>query len=532
MKKFLIIISLYNFCYTFNNQSYVEEISRTYNIPSALYPKATKPIKRTDVKNSQTEMYAINQNGRYYLENDLIVSPSNNSSTVITINASDTVLDLNGMVIAQAHNNAATNLNAILVNTNVSNVLIMNGSINSLSGIGVKSNSGSNNIVLMNVKINGCGNYGANLSTSNNIAFINCSFTNCNASGATATDGAVGAHLSSCVDIVIKNCIFSHNQASASSNNGIGLNLSGCTDATIEDCIASTNKGDSAFGFRLVSSTRGINFTNCIANYNEATANSSSAAGFLLSSSHANEFFNCKAAYNRRNAGTATAAFGFNLTSSNYNNFSNCESRYNDASGSTGNCAGFLSNGGKGNLFKQCIATGNVAGSSASSIGAGFVISNAENSSIIEECKAMYNDGGTGEGYGILADATQLTYTGSDARTVNCVISKNLLIGNIGTAKKYGYRDTVAAATGTANLLTSNVAYGQGSVGSLGGSSNLTIGTTMNYAFLFTTGDLAADYSADKTISELKIGGVGEMGRVSTSGSLGHIGFDNISLVD
>jgi hypothetical protein len=502
-----------------------EEIHRNFNIPSALYPKATKPIKRTDIKNSQTAMYTIVQTGRYYLDNDAIVSPSNNSSTIITVNASNTVIDLNGMVISQAHNNSATNLDAILVNTNVSNILIMNGSINSLSGIGVKANSGANNIVLMNVKINACANYGLNFSSTNNITFINCSFTNCDASGATSTDGAVGAHLSSCTNIAIKDCTFSHNQEISTGKNGIGLNLSGCTDASIENCSASSNKGDSAMGFRIISSTRGVTFKNCTANYCEATANSGSASGFLLNASEANEFFNCRAAYNRRNSGTGVAAYGFNLGSSNFNNFYDCEAKLNSAAGDTGSCYGFYSTAGKGNLFKQCIATGNTGGNNSASKGAGFGIANTENSTVIESCKANYNNGGTGEGYGIIADATT-------ARTVNCVISKNQLIGNTGTAKTYGYRDTVAAGTGTANLLAGNVAYGQGTVGSLGSSSNLTIGNNMNYAFLFTTGDLASDYSADKTISELKIGGVGEMGRVSTSGNFGIIGFDNISLVD
>lgn len=510
----------------------LSQVMRGFNIPSQLYPKATRAIKRTDIKNNQTTMFTIQQAGRYYVENDIIVTPSNNNSTIIVINASDVVLDLNGMVISQAHNNTATNLDAILVNTNVSNVLIMNGSINSISGIGIKGNSGVNNLVLTNVKVNACGNYGANFSLANNLLITNCSFTNCDASGATPSDGASGAYLSGCKDITIKNSNFSHNQSVSASLSGIGLNLINCVDARVENSVSSANKGASGIGFRATSSTTGVTFKNCIANYNEADADSGIAAGYLLNSAHANEFIKCKAAHNRRNSGTGSSAFGFQLESCNYNVFSKCEAKFNNASGGTGNCTGFLSNGGKGNLFKRSLATGNVAGNSSSSIGAGFVLSNAENSSTIEACKAMHNDGGTGEGYGILADGTQLTYSGSNARTVNCLISKNILLGNTGTAKAYGYRDSISAATGSANLLISNVSYGHGTVGTLSSSSNLTITNNMNFAFQFTTGDLAADYSADKTISELKIGGVGEMGRVSTSGSLGHIGFDNISLVD
>ena len=122
LNRYLILLTLITLSVKSNSNLNVdkiqEEIYRNFNVPSALYPKATKPIKRTDIKNSQTAMFSINQTSRYYLDNDIIVSPSNNSSTIITINASNTVIDLNGMVISQAHNNAATNLDAILVSNN------------------------------------------------------------------------------------------------------------------------------------------------------------------------------------------------------------------------------------------------------------------------------------------------------------------------------------------------------------------------------------------------------------------------------
>ena len=170
---------------------------RKLNLVNPTYPKATKAISQTNLSSSATNMYTIQQSGRYYLETPLQAVPSGTNRNVIKVTANNVTLDLNGMSLSQI--NTTAGLNGIDIASGVSNVIIMNGFINNLSDVGINVGTNCNNIRIVNVKVNNCDGGGLQFNTVQNIALKDVSATNCNGTGTTAPgNDAVGLYMTTC----------------------------------------------------------------------------------------------------------------------------------------------------------------------------------------------------------------------------------------------------------------------------------------------------------------------------------------------
>ena len=153
--------------------------------------------------------FLINEIGIYSLGDNIISLPSGSTNS-INIMSSYVTLDLADHIIMQG--NSQSSVDAIVINSNVSDVTIKNGTIMDFTGNGIIINSGCANIQLENIKIQNCGARGisflgaASPNTISNCHVINCEIMNC--CNGTASDYAIS--FSSCLAIDVSNCIISN----------------------------------------------------------------------------------------------------------------------------------------------------------------------------------------------------------------------------------------------------------------------------------------------------------------------------------
>ncbi len=217
---------------------------------------------------------------------------SANISNQISIATSNVTLDLNGYTITGGQS-------GIVVASNLSNIVIKNGSIYTVPADGVRVNSGCTNIILKNMEI---------ADSVRAISFenvMNSSITQCDMNISTTA-----LELSNCRNIVVQDCV-------ANSNKNAGYSLVSSSTCSVISCSAlstgrnnGTIAGDRSNVFGFVSSG-GIanNFFQCIANSTQnltATGQNSIIAGFGLKQQESySTIANCVAS----NSSTNTLAF-------------------------------------------------------------------------------------------------------------------------------------------------------------------------------------------------------------------------------
>lgn len=426
-----------------------------------------KQVNANDLDQSLTTMFTIDQSGRYYLANDITLTPGQSSSVAIKINANNVVLNLNSHFIIQ--NGGSASLKVIDIASNASNVIIFNGFINGIQGTAININSSCSNIFFNSLNIHNCNEYGILGASSNNLEFNNIVVSGCTGAGAGATDGAVGAKLTSCTNIILNSCFFNNNVGSGVESKGVIL--SGCKGVQASNTTANGNSGTVCYGFNLESSSVSNNFKNCSAKFNTST--SGLCAGFYVDSSNSNTFDNCSAISNiatgshvqgiyidttnnsvikncrLESNSSNNNAYGLRLDTCKYTTVENSFGNYQTTSGTTTDSFGFYSYNGEGNSFASCLASGNVAGSDSTAKGVGIGLEGSEKYSSIKNCSCKANDGNAGNGYGIWSDDT-VSYS---------YVSSNNLINNTGDNNGYGIKDDASSSVST---YFKNLAYGNG----------------------------------------------------------------------
>lgn len=487
--------------------------TRSVKISVPAYPKSTKAINQTNLSSSATNMYTIQQSGKYYLGSSLEASPSGTNRRVIKIAVSNVVLDLNGMTITQAHNNSQSGLNAIDIASNLSNITIMNGFINNVSDVGINVASGCNNIRLLNVGISNCDGGGAQFDTANIVLLDKVSITKCNGTGTSTkvSSSAIGLYMTTCSSVKIDNCNFDGNQASGS-RNGYGGYILTCTNVKISNSSFSSNKGNSGRGLTLATNCVSCTIDNCTFSNNQGT---SGAGDGCVGTGQAFIYKNCKFL---NNTGTVNAS-GLNVNTIISCVLENCELNYNNTT-TGGSAFGLLIINGRGTVVKKCTVS-RTNSTAAAAYGIALLSTQGH---IIDSCTCSKNTTtSSGTTYGIYVENN----------VTNCIVTNNLLLDNTGAGDNYGYYDATAAGTGTTTMLGGNISFGHGACSPPNGT-NLTNSTGGgNYYFQLNT-PASGTNSPDKMIQEIKIGRLAESGtsRVTTAGFIGKFGrFDNLSLI-
>ncbi|HEX2977586.1 MAG TPA: hypothetical protein VHO47_00480 [Candidatus Babeliales bacterium] len=283
----------------------------------------------------------ISQPGMYLLGDAITSSPAA-ADNIINITSSDVVLDLGGYVISQA--NGTANVAGIVINPNLSDIVIRNGTIRSVTGTG---------LVLT--------------STDARIRISNILFENCASAGMTA-DGSAG----SITDIELTDCRFY-----------------GCS-STGNNVILWSNVSRSSIGNSIIAGTANTTSLNCIkltcsqCRFNSITIQNISSTGNLngvsvdaasVNNNYSNVIFtNCSGG-----SGSLTFFNGFDSNDSN-SIFSNCSVIGNTSFGS----ASCFSLGGNNCVLTQCRAISNILTSNNSI--SGFFIAGSNN--ILLDCIA------------------------------------------------------------------------------------------------------------------------------------------------
>lgn len=452
-------------------------------------------------------MLIIKNSDQYLIPELFDLKPTSSGVIGILINTDNVLIHFGRNTIMQDKSGGGTDFTAIEIASGKSNITIIGGNITSIDGTGIKIGTNCHDISIINLKINECTKIGLDIDTANNINIENVQITNCDGSDSSVTE-AIALKIINCNDIDILNSNFNNNKA-ANDKDAIGVFLSNCKNCEFIDCEASSNiggagtTGGSAFGFKITSTTSACLFNNCDAQNNQISK-TKNCHGFFLSYSNDNQFNNCKASSNSATTNTGSPTIsGFYLENCTGNSFKNCYAQEQDTSTSSGNAFGFFSSAGKRNHFLNCSASGNTAGTSSSSIGAGFALRNGESRSIIESSFSVSNDGGAGEGYGVM-----IGFTGDSGTTSNNIVHNNTILNNIGTTKKYGYRDFSSNST---TVLSKNISSAHGAINP--GLDQLTLSNNMNYMFTFT----GADHEPQLLVEEINLAQVGSTNVLSST---------------
>jgi len=450
--------------------------------------------------------YTINQPGIYYLEDYVNAAPEIDNLSLIYINSSNVKLNLNSLVITQASNQHAKNLNIIEIAPNVDNVNITNGVLQNINGTGLKSNLNVSNLYISNLVIDKLTNLGIYLNNSRNVVLSQLSITNCDGSNPNSSDGAVSGKLQNCSNVRISNSYFNSNIAHDLNTGATGLLVDNCNSLKIENCSSIQNQGKYAYGFVFRNNSNACTINNC--SVSGCQSNNGRAVGFLFDNSSSSSLADCisesnqsvggncsgfsfdgQTGYyfsaklknlniikctskNNRALGTANDAFGFSGNLLDSAIFRSCKSISNSAS--DGNAYGFYSGAGINNYFESCLAQDNISGLNTNSIVSGFALLNGEKNSSIKESTSVNNFSSSGEAYGI-----SLGYDTDTNTHVNNIIYKNYIANNKGGSKQYGYRDF--ASVTTTNLIA-NISFGQGKINP-SPITQLVLTNNMNYMF-------------------------------------------------
>lgn len=212
-----------------------------------------------------------------------------NVSNEITISASNVTLDLNGHTVSDG-------TNGIVINSNLNNITIKNGTVRSVTLDGIQINSGCSDITIENVMIKQA-LVGIACDTATNSLIRNCDMSS----------NTTGLQLDTCANILVENC-------SAVANTQAGYDLLSSMTCSLINCKAlssgdgnNNSSGDQANVYGFVSRDgHGNLFENCVANSTEnlnATDWNTCIAGYALLGTgiQCNKIIGCE-------AGNATAS--------------------------------------------------------------------------------------------------------------------------------------------------------------------------------------------------------------------------------
>jgi hypothetical protein len=392
----------------------------------------------------------ISKPGIYILGNNITSTPGG-ATNIINITSSDVVLDLGGYVVVQGNNTAS--VDGIVINANLTDIVIRNGTIRNVTGNGLIIGAGNARIRVSNIVFENCATTGfkadGTVTTITDIEMQLCRFYNCcsNASGQNIVTFTLVNRL------LLNDCVIAGTNNSASILNCI--KFSSCSMCSVSNVIIQNNSNSAAgstFAGISDSSMSDSQFSNITVRNNSSTPG---ASGFLYAfntqTSLANVYNNCLVASNT----TSGAFLGFNITGTS-DIFSQCSII--QCSGSNVNPAtqGFVDGTATGCIYIDCIVSGLSAG--------GFNVNGfnlGSTNDIVARAISTRNSGGLSIGF--LASNSNTFMT----------IYDSLFSANTGISAAFGADDNNGVNV-THNLWYRNVAFNNTTGQFAGGSFSQT----------------------------------------------------------
>jgi hypothetical protein len=357
----------------------------------------------------------IDSPGIWIYGGNIAADPTDPNDAIITISSSNAVIDLADHIISQTSTNALP-LNGIVVNPNVSNITIKNGTIMNITGTGIIVNAGCSQVFIENILTLSCGASGIVLvgNQTNQITNIEinrvrisqcCKNTNGDfaffaqqcaglriVNGRISNNGSLTHNLSAvrladCINTRLDDIRVNSNIASSFMR---AFDLTGISETFFINCFARKNSvlvtNGTVIGYDLRSSTTNVNnvFEGCISFANTATLSGGIFTGFNIGNNNDdNIFFNCRSLNNTADS----SCFGFSAVSA-HAFFQNCFARSQKSINSI--ASGFNINGCTGTKLFNCHSNEQ---SSTNSIAVGIDISNNCTECIFEDNITARNNG-------------------------------------------------------------------------------------------------------------------------------------------
>lgn len=348
-------------------------------------------------------------------------------------------------------------------------IAINNCNISSSSVANIAFDTGCYGIILDNIQTTGATDGITFVGTAGNTTIISdVIIKNCTISGVTDTQNLNGLQFSFAENILIQNTSIGKCNTTATGKDTVGILFSTCTNIRCQKVKSGGHLGDGAYGFSLTN-VNGAIFDNCesLGNHATDTTGTLTCVGFFVETSTAVTFNNCVSS--GHTAGREAQGFL-------YSNATGCIAENCIANGIRNSAtvpnttapmfAGFFSVNGIGNLWKNCIAENNFAGTGAGQNGTGaigFYLSSELQSALID-CKAR----GHGSIYAHTANAIGIYLDSRRSRTGmkkedcqycqirGCEASSNCTSATAGVTA-YGIRDF---STDTTNIIVECFAFG------------------------------------------------------------------------
>jgi hypothetical protein len=425
--------------------SSVRDISGTFSVLGVLTADICNPkvIRQRDFGVGGATPLTISTPGVYIFGENITFSPAGASQAII-ITTSAVIVDLGCFILNQG--NSTAGVDAIRVNSNLSDVTIKNGTITNFTRAGISVQDNSVRTMIQNVTCVLCAVRGIELlsvigNSTQDAEIDHCTVNAC-AQGVTGDFGILLQRGSRCkisyCDVV--DCGSAANTLSA-------IRLDTCDQTNLNIINVFENSATTLVGIQLLGSTRS-SFKKCIIRSNAATTNLT-GFGFAGATNRFNMFNDCQIVRNT----TGATFIGVNLPANTNNNiFVNCNISWNTGLSS----AGFSLTGGAAtnnqNSFIECVISAN---SSTTGNCVGFAINGSDADTILNSVLA-YNTSS-----GALAIGINFSGAGGSFWTVkDSLIARNI---GINAASSFG----VLLGAGTNDFITGNFGYGNGGVGAL-----------------------------------------------------------------
>ena len=378
----------------------------------------------------------ISAPGLYKLGDNLTVFPAL-ADTVINITSSDVIFDMNGYFIAQG--NITGNVDCFVVNSNLSDITIKNGTIRDISRNGILVNQSCTRINVRNIRFENCGATGITLAgTAGNLITV-CQIDNCQFYGCSN-----GAFASSVINLTRSNEIKINKVVIANTAAATSLSMIGMDTCILND-LSNINIENNAVTLQFIAI---LDLNGAINKYSDITIRNNSSGGAFdfigcnFLTVNANTVSNLNIILNVSPGGNFV---GFNLSDSDNCRFTSCFVEGN--SGATRSSGFDFINNGNQNILSDCLVIANSSsGVGAQTVGYDF---NNGNREVLRCCYALNNSSINGTAIGAFLHGGG----GTGCSFVDCNFNRN---NGAAAASSLG---VLVAAPSTSNLFTRTIAF-------------------------------------------------------------------------
>ena len=184
--------------------------------------------------------------GLYVVGGDIVDTSTGTSGPVVTIATSNVIFDLSEHLLYQDPVPSGTTSVGIAIEPGLSNIVIQNGSIGPIGGIGIVVGEGCSNILVRDIALSGCSRAGlATVGSSGNpisgVTILASSITSCTGNIAERIAGFDASYTNA---FIARDSYFSHIENTG--GDGFGIYCTHCISGELINCRNNNNSGQNS----------------------------------------------------------------------------------------------------------------------------------------------------------------------------------------------------------------------------------------------------------------------------------------------